>query len=208
MLHWGVRGPITALTPTPWLWQRGGPGSDGSLSLGPSPCGCRVPSLLGHRCCLLCGGAIEGAYDTASGTVVFVTSQSPHRFHFLTWHSQWFLQTVCKLLFIPRCQEPALCSGSIWVELFLKTNSLSLPVPAAAAAGPTGAGASSMNSLAAHSACKCGLSWELFFAGSTPQSRSTRCSEKITTAFLLLPVGVWVLTLAINGNSVQQPHGL
>lgn len=71
----GVRGLVIALMPPPWLRQRGRPGSDGSLSLGPSPRGRRVPSLLGHRQCLLCRDTEEGADDMASGMAVFVTSQ-------------------------------------------------------------------------------------------------------------------------------------
>lgn len=64
----------------------------GSLLLCSYPWGCRV----GHQLCPLCRGVVEGDDDMASGMAVFVTSQSPHRFHFLTWHSVSFnfLQAV------------------------------------------------------------------------------------------------------------------
>ena len=110
----------------------------------------------------------------ASGTAVFVTSQSPHRFHFLTGHSQWFLQTVPKLLFIPSLSGagallllclgralseakfleplcPCCCScRSHWCRCFQHDlPTLSLP-------------------------CKHGLPLKLFFAEDPPQSRSPR----------------------------------
>lgn len=69
-------------------------GRDGSLSF--CPWGCWVPSLPVHQRCPLWRGVVEGDDDMASGMAAFVTSESSHRFHFLTWHSVSFssLQAV------------------------------------------------------------------------------------------------------------------
>lgn len=137
-------------------------GREGSLSLCSCPWGHRVPSLPGHHWCPLCRGVVGDDDDMASGLAAFVSLHSLFT-DFTFWRDTLFPSTLSRLLFIPPCQEPALCSGSIWVKLFRKANSLSPLVPAAE-------GASSMKFLASHKPCKYGLSRELFYAEVSPQS--------------------------------------
>lgn len=121
-------------------------GRDGSLSLRSCPWGRRVPSLPGHQRCPLCRGVMEGDDDTASSLAAFVSLHSLFT-DFTFWPDTLFPSTLSQLLFIPHCREPGLCSESIWVELFLKANSLSPHVPVAE-------GASRMKFLTSQSPCK------------------------------------------------------
>lgn len=91
-----------------------------------------------------------------------VTSQSLHRFHFLTWHSVSF--NSFQAVIYPSLSGASLLFLVYLGKLFLKANSLSPHVPAAE-------GASSMKFLASHSPCKHGLSRELFYAEVLPQFR-------------------------------------
>lgn len=129
-------------------------GRDGSLSLCSCPWGCWVPSLPGNQQSPLCRGVVEGDEDMAS----VMASQSPHRFHFLTWHSVSFnsLQAVI---------HPSEASSLLWlhlVELFLKANSLSLPCPCHCRCF--------RHEISSLSPSKRGLSRELFYAKVPPQS--------------------------------------
>lgn len=174
-------------------------GRDGSLSLHSSPCGHRVPSLLRYQWYLLCRAAAEGADDMAPGTVGFVTD-------LISWpdtlSGSFRLPPSCYLSLPVRSHLSALApfgSNSFWRWIPQASISLLFQLQVLLVQ------ALQLPSL---SLCKHGLSWELVFAEYPPKSRlkALRRSLQLSSCFLL--VFVWVLTSVINGNSVQQPHGL
>lgn len=145
-----------------------------------------LPLPMNVRCrlcrqCLLGRGALQGKDDMASGMVVFITSQSPHRFYFLTWHSQWFLQTVSKL---------SEASSLFWLHLGRALSSgkiLEPPCPCSCSCKFRWC--RHFHHEASHPA-NTGCPGSCFLQKSPPQFRTTRYPVKTPTAFLLLSVGI------------------